>query len=213
MSKRLLATLAIVAVLGWLVWSNRAELTRLDFTRLPTRGTWQLPTRVIESLGLEPGDRVADLGAGDGYFTFSLADAVGPRGRVYAVEIDEHLVRGLRKQVQLKDYAQVEVIHGELDDPRLPDGGIDLVFLCNTYHHIESRTSYFARLRADLRKGGRVAVIEIRDDLTGIAGLLAHRDHWMSRRTLIDEMELAGYRRLEGFEYLPVQLFETFSQN
>ncbi len=211
MSRRLLVALILVGLLGVLIWSSGSELAKLDYAKLPGRATWQLPDRVIASLGLKPGDRVADIGAGDGYFLFPLAEAVGPAGRVYAVEVDEHLVRDLEKQAQLKDLPNVEVIHGELDDPRLPDEGVDLVFLCNTYHHIEGRVEYFANLRVDLSPGGRIAIIDMRDDLAGIARLFAHRDHWTPRKTLHDEMNLAGYHHLRSFEYLPVQIFETFS--
>ena len=211
MTRRLLVLLVVVAVLGWLFVSSGKDLARLDYTAIPERATWQLTSRVIDSLGLQPGHVVADIGAGDGYFVPSLATAVGPTGRVFAVEVEDHLVRRLERQAQVEDLANVEVILGELDDPRLPARGVDLVFLCNTYHHIERRTDYFAALRADLKPGGRVAVIDMRSDLQGVARLFAQRDHWMERQTLLDEMDLAGYRHVRSYDYLPVQIFEVFT--
>ena len=201
--------LAVVALFA--VWRSWGELSKLDYTEIPTRATWQLPSRVVAALDLEAGDRVADIGAGDGYFTFPLAEAVGGSGLVYAVEIEEHLVDAIERRVNQEDVGNVDAVLGELDDPRLPDGGIDLVFLCNTFHHIENRTAYFSRLRADLRPGGRVAIVDMRADLKGIAGLFSHEGHSTSRLDLLGEMELAGFRHVAGHDFLPVQIFEIFT--
>lgn len=205
-----LGTLAAAGA-AWLVWASWSELSKLDYMTIPGRATWQLPARVVAALELEKGDRVADVGSGGGYFTFLLADAVGPTGRVFAVDVDELEVQKLENRVQLEEVGNIDVVLGELDDPRLPDRGIDLVFLCNTYHHIESRDAYFSRLRADLRPGGRVAIVDMRDDLGGIAGLLSHEGHSTPREDLHDEMELAGYRLVARHDFLPVQLFEVFA--
>ena len=175
------------------------------------RAGWQHPDRVIASLRISPGDHVADIGAGDGYFTFLLADAVGPEGMVYAVEVTENKVRKLSKRVERDTYANIEVILGKLDDPLLPDGTVDLVFLCNTYHHIENRPAYFSQLRTDLRQHGRVAIIDLRDDLSGIPRLFVPSGHWTAKGVLYEEMEAAGYVHMSSFSYLPVQNFEIFS--
>ena len=211
MSHKGIAGLLVIAVVSIAVWSSWNELSKLDVTKIPTRASWQRPAKVIEALGIRKGQRVADVGAGEGYFTFLLADAVGSSGRVYAVEIDPYLADALERRAEGRDAANVDVVLGELDDPRLPDGGVDLVFLCNTYHHVERRTDYFDRLRADLRPGGRVAVIDMRSDLTGVARLFADADHWMRREDLLGEMEIAGYRHLRSFDVLPVQNFEIFT--
>ena len=202
----LLAAGAVIAV-----WRSWGELSKLDYTKIPTRATWQLPSRVVAALHLDAGDRVADVGAGEGYFTFPLAEAVGTGGRVYAVEIEGHLVDAIERRAHRHDVANVDAVLGELDDPRLPDRGVDLVFLCNTYHHIENRTAYFARLRTDLRPGGRVAIVDMRADLNGIAGLFSHEGHSTSRLDLLGEMELAGYRHVESHDFLPIQVFEVFT--
>lgn len=205
------ALLAVLAVAAVVLATSWAELSKLDLTRVPTRAAWQLPDRVVESLELVPGDRVADIGAGGGYFVFPLADAVGETGKVYAVEVEEGKVARLREKVAGRGVSNVEVVLGEYDDPLLPDRGIDLVFLCDTYHHIDERETYFSRLRADLRPGGRVAVVDTRDDLTGIAALFTLPGHMMSKEVLLAEMAAAGYRHEGGFEFLPAQHFEIFA--
>jgi ubiquinone/menaquinone biosynthesis C-methylase UbiE len=211
MIRKSTAVLLIVALVLLIVWSGWDQLSKLDFARIPTRASWQRPAKVIGALGITKGKRVADVGAGDGYFTFLLADAVGPAGRVYAVEVDSYVAESLEQRAEGRGAANVDVVLGELDDPRLPDGGVDVVFLCNTYHHIERRTDYFARLRADLRPGGQVAVIDMRSDLTGIARLFADPEHWTRREDLLGEMALAGYRHLRSFDFLPMQSFEVFA--
>ena len=124
------------------------------------RDSWQHPERVIEVLDIELGDRVADLGAGGGYFTFRLADAVGPAGRVYAVDVDPDMVKYLGDRAVKDEYPQVIATLASTDDPNLPERGVDLVFSSNTYHHIGNRVAYFSRLRRSLRPGGRVAIVE-----------------------------------------------------
>lgn len=127
------------------------------------RDDWQQPERVVEALHVAPGSRVADLGAGGGYFTFRLAGAVGPEGVVYAVDVDPGMTEYIAERAKREGYANVTVIEAAADDPKLPPGGIDLVFTCNTYHHIPDRRAYFESLTRVLAPGGRVAIVEYQD--------------------------------------------------
>jgi predicted methyltransferase len=185
-------------------------LSKLDYTRIASRAGWQHPDRVIESLEIQAGDQVADIGAGDGYFVPYLAEAVGPEGTVYAVEVDSEKVEALEALVREGGHRNVVVVSGEFEDPLLPDEGVDLVFLCNTYHHIEGRPAYFSRLRSDLRKPSRLAIIDMKDDLSGILRLFATKGHWTPLDSLHSELEQAGYRHAASFDFLPVQNFEVF---
>lgn len=162
------------------------------------RDGWQRPDEVIARLGVHAGDRVADLGAGGGYFTFRLADAVGPSGRVFAVDVDDDMIEYLRGRVAAEQRPNVEVIRAEPEDPRLPDGQIDLVFTCDTYHHLQRRTEYFARLRTDLAPGGRVAILEL-NGATWFARLFGHMT---PRQTIVDELSAAGYRLVVDYDGL-----------
>jgi len=171
------------------------------------RDRWQHPDRVIASLDLAPGDRIADLGAGGGYFSFRLADAVGPNGRVYAIDVDVDMTDLLTGRVAEEGYANVEVILGEYHDPLLPDGQIDLLFTSNTYHHIQDRVAYFANVRKDLTPDGRVAVLE----LNGSSWFARTFGHETEFQTIVDEMVEAGYRLDQSFEFLERQHFAIFS--
>ena len=193
-----------VAALGLgLLAVSDADFRKLEFSRLPTRAAWQLPERVIDALGVAAGDWVADLGAGDGYFLGYLAAAVGASGRVYAVDVDAGAVAALRRKVEDGGLANVEVVEGSTTDARLPGGEIDLVFLCNVYHHIDAHVAYFARLRADLSPAGRVAVVEARPDGWGM--WVSPAGHATPRDALIAQMREAGYRLDERHDFLPIQ--------
>jgi ubiquinone/menaquinone biosynthesis C-methylase UbiE len=170
------------------------------------RDDWQQPERVVAALGLGPGDRVADLGAGGGYFTFRLADAVGPTGVVYAVDVDEGMIDYLTQRARDEGRTNVEVILGEYHDPLLPDGTIDLLFTSNTYHHLEDRVGYFANVLADLGPGGRVAIIELNDR----SWFPRWFGHHTPLETIVQEMTEAGYRLDHSYDFLDRQHFAIF---
>lgn len=170
------------------------------------RDEWQQPERVIDSLEIAPGMRVADIGAGGGYFTFRLADAVGPSGRVYAVDVDDDMIGYLGERAVSEQRSNVTVVRGEFEDPLLPNGAIDLVFTSNTYHHIahEGRVAYFQTVRADLAPGARVAILDLRK------GPLFARDHFTPRAKIVEEMREAGFRELASFDFIEEQSFTVF---
>lgn len=171
------------------------------------RDSWQKPATVIASLQLKPGDAVADIGAGSGYFTSPLADAVGPKGRVYAVDIDEDMINLLRQRVADEGRDNIEIIVGRTDDPTLPAESVDLIFTCNTYHHIEDRSAYFRNVKKYLKPGGRVAIIDL-NEKSWFAYLFAH---WTPAEEIRQEMEAAGYRREVELDFLDYQSFQIFS--
>ncbi len=162
------------------------------------------PTVVLQRLGIRPGDRIADLGAGSGYFTFRLAQATGPDGRIYAVDTDQDMLAHLRARVTREQAPNVEVVEGSPMDARLPAGGVDLVFSCDAFHHFSDRVPFFAGLRPALAPGGRLAII----DHDGTVGLVPR---WFGHATppavMRRELEAAGYRVIENFGDLPGQTF------
>jgi ubiquinone/menaquinone biosynthesis C-methylase UbiE len=171
------------------------------------RDRWQRPDEVIRALDIRPGAHVADLGAGGGYFTFRLAAAAGRDGRVYAVDVDPGMVDYLERRAAREGDGTVEVILAAPDDPRLPPESVDLLFTCNTYHHLEDRPAYFTRLRRSLREGGRVAVIEY--DGSGLFGWLF--GHATAADVIRRELESAGYRLERAYDFLPRQSFLLFA--
>jgi arsenite methyltransferase len=171
------------------------------------RDEWQRPDAVVALLGIGPGDRVADLGAGGGYFTFRLAEAVGESGRVYAVDVDDDMVDNLAKQARERGAANIAAVRGEFDDPKLPDGEIDLLFVCDTYHHITDRPDYFRRVLIDLAPRGRVAIVEYDERAGGFASAFGH---FTTADQIEREMRDAGYEPVAKHDILPRQSFQIF---
>ncbi|HYT53837.1 MAG TPA: methyltransferase domain-containing protein [Verrucomicrobiae bacterium] len=171
------------------------------------RDDWQQPQRVIAALNVRPGDQVADLGSGGGYFTFRLAEAVGPAGKVYAVDIDRDMVDLVAKRAKQETAANVAPILAKPDDPLLPKAGVDLIFTSNTYHHIDNRIAYFSNLRKYLRPGGRIAIIDF-DRRSWLMGLFRH---YTPSEFIKPEMEQAGYSLQEELSFLDRQSFLIFT--
>lgn len=174
----------------------------------PARATWQQPASIVQALALAPGMAVADVGAGTGYLERLLSQAVGPRGAVYAVEVEPNLVTHLRKRAESEGTANVIPVLGSTDDPRLPAGRVDRILFVDTYHHVDDRVDYFRRLHAALAPGGWVVIVdwEKREDTLGPE--LTHR---LAREQVTSEMERAGYRSRETAVRLPHQYVLVFT--
>jgi ubiquinone/menaquinone biosynthesis C-methylase UbiE len=208
LQRHYLAALILAPVLLIAGFWFLTDLRKLDLRHPLSRAGWQLPDQVIESLAVRPGDCVADIGAGDGYFTFLLADAVGSQGKVYAVDVQQQIVEKLEASVQLRRIPNVTVQLGEFHDPLLPDGELDLAFFCHSYHHIEDRIPYFQRLRKDLKPGARVCIIDLKP--VPLVHLLAPAGHWITEDVIKGELEQAGFHAVERRDFLPGQHFLIF---
>ncbi len=187
-----------------------AGVTRLDYCALASRDGWQRPHDVIRALELAPGARVADLGAGDGYFVPFLADAVGPDGRVFAVDVDVDALTALEERVARQGLERVQVVEASYEDSKLAEASVDLVLLVNTFHHIEDRPAYFRRLKSALAPGARVAIIDPDQELRGVLGLFLEEGHTSRASQLREEMRSAGYHHQASHDFLPIQRFEVF---
>jgi peroxiredoxin Q/BCP len=130
----------------------------------PGRDEWQKPAEVVAAMGIEPGMTVADVGAGTGYFVPRLSAAVGEGGRALAVDIEQGMLDFIAKLAAERGLSNVGYVLAALDDPRLPEGGIDRILIVNTWHHIADREIYGAKLRRALKPGGSVWVVDFRKD-------------------------------------------------
>jgi SAM-dependent methyltransferase len=171
----------------------------------PERDAWQKPAEVIAALKLAPEALVADIGSGTGYFAVRLARAV-PQGKVFGVDVEPDMVRFLNQRAAKEKLSNLSSHLAADGDPKLP-APVDLVLLVDTYHHIPQRARYFQQLRAALKPGGRVAIIDFRlDSPTG-----PPPRQRIAPKIVADEMALAGYRESERHEFLPNQYFFVFS--
>jgi arsenite methyltransferase len=173
----------------------------------PSRDEWQKPSEVIAALAIKPGSRVADLGAGGGYFTWRIAEAVGPQGMVYAVEIDDTALRIIREEMTSRGITNVVPIRAESHDAKLPEP-IDLIFTCDTYHHMNDRVTYFQLLTQYLKPEGQVAILDFHPH-GFFSGLLGHGT---AKEDVRREMEAAGYRLVSDYKLVDTQHFQVFSR-
>jgi ubiquinone/menaquinone biosynthesis C-methylase UbiE len=182
-------------------------LEQLDSTE---RDRYQKPSQVIEALRVKPGMEVADLGSGSGYFTRRFVEAVTERGRVYAIDVEPEMLAYVKESViHMHTAFTAEFILARPDSPKLPFESIDLLFACNTIHHLEERSKYFRDLQSSLRPGARIAIIDFYpDERSGELGFPKH--HLVSRDTVIQEMAEAGYKLEREHSFLPKQYFLEF---
>ncbi|MCC6664863.1 MAG: class I SAM-dependent methyltransferase [Polyangiaceae bacterium] len=173
----------------------------------PKRDAWQKPAEVVKELALAPGDVVADLGAGTGYFASRLARAV-PQGKVLAVDIEPSLIEHMKKRAEREGTANVEPILGSASDPKLP-AGVNVVLVVDTYHHIGERTEYFKRVRTRLSAGGRVVIVDFKKGKFPVG---PPDDHKLGPEVVETEMNGAGYSRCKSFDGLPYQYMLTFAE-
>ena len=174
------------------------------------RDQYQKPRQVIDALNLKPGLAVADLGSGSGYFTRRFIEAVTETGKVYAVDVEPEMLKYAEESVvHMHRSYTAEFILARPDNPKLPYGSIDLLFLCNTYHHLEERTKYFSDTKSSLKPGGRLAIIDFyNDERSGELGF--PKQHLVPRETVIAELTKAGYRLVREHTFLPRQYFLEF---
>lgn len=182
----------------------------IEILERPERDKDQKPDEVVKALNLDRYMTIADIGAGSGYFTRKFVWAVQDKGMVYAVDIEPVL---LKYNEEMADHLHTpynaKFVVAKEDDPLLPPKSVDLVFVCNTYHHLEKRADYFTRVKAALAKNGRVAIIDFWTD--GRAGDLGFSpDHLVARETVVKEMTAAGYRLSKEHTFLPKQYFLEF---
>jgi ubiquinone/menaquinone biosynthesis C-methylase UbiE len=195
-----------IALIGCLWFLGCAKLAYQHMND-PARDAWQKPKEVVERLAIASGSRVADLGAGGGYFTWYLAGAAGPDGRVYAVDIDETGLGIIKNEMEARHISNVVPVHATPADPTLPEQ-VDLVFSCDTYHHMDDRVAYFKSLARYLKANGRVAILDFHPH--GVfSGLLGHGTPAEEVRR---EMESAGYYRTANFDMIDRQHFQIFSR-
>jgi len=154
---------------------------------------------IAAALELAPGDRVADVGAGTGLFLEPLAEAVGPEGRVLAVDIAPNFVEHMRERAREAGWSWVEPMLCSERSVDLPPASVDLAFVCDTYHHFEYPRATLASLHAALRPGGRMVVVEF-DRIPGVSRAWILEHVRAGRETFTDEIVAAGFRLVREIE-------------
>jgi arsenite methyltransferase len=166
------------------------------------------PDHVLGALALRPGDHVADIGVGGGYFSMRFADAVGERGRVYAVDRDPDFLALLRKTAAKKGVNNLTLLPADAMASNIPARSLDCVFFRNVYHHLHDRVVYIKSVSGLLKPDGRIAIVEYTEKSTGQPA-----GHFVPPSVIIDEMNEAGFGLEKSYDVLqPRQSYAIFSK-
>lgn len=157
---------------------------------------------LLKNLGIKPGMTVCDLGCGNGFYTLKLAEMVGPKGKILAVDIQSEMLRLLNERAKEAKIANIEPLLGTLIDPRLPDGKVELILCVDVYHEFSHPVHMLAALRKSLAPGGRLVLVEFRKEDPKVPIKELHK---MSKEQILKELEPNGFKLAEQFDKLPWQ--------
>ena len=179
---------------------TRAAEAYAHLLERPERDSYQKPDEVVRALGLKPGEIVADIGAGTGYFARRFALQVA---KVYAVDISARLLERVAEGAP----ANLRTILATADDPGLAEASVDTVFFCNVLHHIGNRGAYYRKLDKALKPGGRIVIVDFYKRQLPVGPSAGMK---LSEKQVIAELEAAGFVRTDSFEFLLYQYFLVF---
>ena len=175
----------------------------------PARVAGMKIDEVVAALKLQPGQTVADIGAGSGLLEVPLARAVGPRGRVYAVEIDAGFFPEIRKRAEAAQVTNVETVLGKFTDPALPVKAIDVAIFHDVIHHVENRAAYLETLAKYLAPSGRIAVIDYEG---GVGPHRGQPELEVTRQQLAAWMKDAGLAQVDDVRLFTDKYFLVFAK-
>lgn len=174
----------------------------------PDRDEWQEPDRIMDALGIATGARVADVGAGGGWFTVRLARRVGPNGRVFAEDIQRQMIDSINRRVERERLRNVETVQGTAIDPRLP-GNLDAVLIVDTYPQLDDPVSMLKHLATALAPSGRLGIVDFRKDVYGPGPAMEER---LEPEIIIRDAKLAGLRLHAHHTFLRYQYLLVFTR-
>jgi arsenite methyltransferase len=166
--------------------------------------------QIMETLALKPGQIMADIGSGGGYFTYRFAKAVGAKGKVYAIDTNQEFLTFIKKQAMEQGLTNIITRFTASEQPDLPKHMFDFVFLRNVTHHIPNRINYFQRLKETLKPDGKIVIIEY-DERGGLFSFHKSHRHFISQNILLEEMKQAGYVVQNSYDFLSEQSFTIFT--
>jgi predicted methyltransferase len=194
MNRRILAVAAVAWALATPSWAQ--ESVERSHNSTP-REQWQKVDEIFAAMQVKPGAAVADIGAGNGFFTTRLAAAVGQKGRVLAVDIGAEALRRLRARVDSDGLTNVEVIEGAVDDPKLPAAALDAALIVNAYHEMTEHQAMLAHIRKALKPGGRLVIVEpIGHGRRDAARDQQTRNHEIAIDFVRDDVRAAGFAQV-----------------
>ncbi len=182
----------------------------MDFARYlgklenPERAAWQKPDALVAALGLEPGDVACDVGAGPGYLALRMARAVGPRGAVYAIDVDPRMIEAVTARAAETGLENVHPLLSRPGRAALPPRRCRVVLIVNAFHHFEDGAAYLRRLAGRLAPGGRIVLVDFHRRELPVGPPAGHK---LSRAQVVAEARRAGLGLVRERRFLPYQYF------
>jgi arsenite methyltransferase len=173
----------------------------------PERTAEQKPDEVIAALNLKAGETLADIGAGSGFFSFRFSPKVGDSGRVFAVDINPDMILYMNHYIRDRKVKNVTTVLSAPEDPLLPDVSISRFFICNTWHHVQSRPQYLALMKKMLKPGGQIVILDYKKEKLPVG---PPPEMKLAREEVIREMEAGGFKLAKELSFLPYQYFLVF---
>ncbi|MGE0823726.1 MAG: class I SAM-dependent methyltransferase [Candidatus Binatia bacterium] len=173
----------------------------------PERDAWQKPEEVVKRLQLRSGDIVADIGAGTGYFTRRFAAAVGPQGKAIGLDIEATMVSHINDDAQKRGLTSLSARQVPANDPQLAPQSVDVVFICDTYHHMQDRVAYARLLAQGLKPGGRVVIVDFHKRPLPLGPPVEWK---LTPEAVANEFGQAGFQLVRSEDFLPYQYYLVF---
>jgi arsenite methyltransferase len=166
--------------------------------------------QIVEKLALKPGQVLADIGSGGGYFTYKFAQAVGEKGQVYAIDTNQEFLEFIKKQATEQGLNNIVTVFIGSEHPDLPKHKFDYIFFRNVTHHLPNRIDYFKSLKETLKADGKIVIIEY-DERGGFFSFHRLHRHFVPKNILCEEMKQAGYFLHKSYDFLSEQSFSIFA--
>jgi ubiquinone/menaquinone biosynthesis C-methylase UbiE len=176
------------------------------------REVYEKRVAILDAVGLKPGQAVADVGAGTGLFTRLFAGRVGPQGRVYAVDIAAEFIRGNLRRARAEGHRNVVGIESSQSDTRLPGASVDVVFVCDAYHHFEDPAAMLASIRRALRPGGTLVIVDF-ERIPGVSPDWIFKHVRAGKETFRREIEAGGFRFAGEVKLMRENYFLRFTRD
>lgn len=174
----------------------------------PKRDTWQKPEEILNALEIRKGQAVADIGAGSGYLAVKLSECVGSTGTVYAVDVQQEMLDYISKRLGTEGLKNVILVLGNMDDPKLSPGSLDIAILLSTYHEIAQPIDFMKKIKSALKPHGKLAILEFSDE-SPIGPPLKVR---LPEDLVINELKQAGFALSQKYNFLlPYQYLLVFT--
>jgi ubiquinone/menaquinone biosynthesis C-methylase UbiE len=175
-----------------------------------TRTREEHPKKMLNSLDLKLGDVVCDFGCGNGYHTLELAKRVGPKGIVYAIDIQQEMLDLLAERATPRGLENIKPVLATAEDPGMPPGAFDLVLMVDVYHELSHPPEVLKLVRESLKPDGRLVLVEFREEDPEVPILPLHK---MSQPQVLKELEPNGFKLVAHYDVLPWQHVLTFARD